>query len=67
MRSLSVAGARPLRDVAVQVFPTPNALGQVPDALLGVGAFLGDRVLLDLGRGELAFVGGRAAAVSLSP
>ena len=64
--SLVLAGRRPLRGVSVQVFPTPTGLGRVPDALLGVGAFLRDRVVLDLGRGELWFVGGRAAAVSLS-
>lgn len=64
--SLILPGRRPLRDVTVQVFPTPAGLGHVPDALLGVGAFLRDRVLLDLSRGELWFVGRRAAAVSLS-
>ena len=66
VESLSLAGRRPLRGVAVQVFPTPSGLGQAPDALLGVGAFLRDRVLLDLARGEFWFVGGRSAAVSLA-
>lgn len=64
--SLTLAGRRPLRHAAVQVFPTPSGLGQAPDALLGVGALLRDRVLLDLGRGELWFVDGAGAAISLS-
>jgi predicted aspartyl protease len=51
---LAFAG-RVLEEVEVYLFPAPPVPG-FPAGLLGVGAFRGDRIVLDCGRGRLSIV-----------
>ncbi len=60
----SLAGVPVGRELAVQVFR--NASAPAPAALIGLAAFEGRRIVLDLGRGELALAEGRAVGLGLT-